>query len=163
MIIFLYTWQYWSIYSYFIRLTLFLYGNWMSLRCMYVQNFEVNKCIVVEKCMQAYSKKRVAFCSQILKAFKYINNGTIFVQKMCTVILKISFLYVYESQQSQTILIGNKLSLYLCWMTFIPINSVKYFAQIEWTLNQQIQLALCKSNCYFSYTKSTSLHEKICS
>ena len=163
MTISLYTWQYWSIYSYFIHLTLFLYENWMSLRCMYLQNSEVNKCIVVEKACRHIQKKRVAFCSQALKAFKHLNNGTIFVQKMCTVFLKISFLYVYESQQSQTISIGNKLSLYLSWMTFIPINSVKYFAQIEWTLNQQIQLALCKSNCYFSYTKSTSLHEKICS
>ena len=80
-------------------------------------------------------KKRVAFRSYVLKTFKHFNNGTIGFQNVYTIILKIIFLYIYECEQSHTILIRNKLSLYLCGMTYIPVNSVKYSAQIEWTLN----------------------------
>ena len=42
---------------------------------------------------------------------------------------------MHESEQSQTIPIEKRVQ-YLCGMTYIPINPVKYFAQIEWTLNK---------------------------
>ena len=61
-----------------------------------------------------HNHKKSSFSQLVLKIFRHHNNLTIFFKKFVRSSLKLVS-YTYEREQSQTISIENKFSLYLMW------------------------------------------------